>query len=255
MNEFLQVREIAFDFPDRTILDSISFDVRGGEFIALMGCNGAGKSTLLDIIAGLRKPTGGQVLVQQRALPEWPSPDLAHRISHLPQSVHADLPFSVEQLVLMGRYPYGSSWFDSAEDREIAKRAMERTFCWEYRDRRFFTLSGGERQRALLAACLAQEARLLLMDEPSVFLDIDQQLHCFALLQEEAKSGKLCIAVTHDINLALTYCSRLLILSQQKLAVDLAIDEALKSPEWLQIFSPRLELGTTPQGRPWVWYQ
>jgi iron complex transport system ATP-binding protein len=255
MSAFLQVRNISYAFPNQSILGSVSFDAADGEFIALMGCNGAGKSTLMDIVAGLREPGGGTVLVAQRPLQQWPSDELAHHISHLPQSIRADIPFSVEQLVLMGRYPYRGPWFDSPEDREAAKAAMQRTQCWEHRARRFFTLSGGERQRALLAACLAQQARLLLMDEPSVFLDIDQQLRCFALLQEEARGGKICIAVTHDINLALTYCSRLLILSERSLAVDVPTSEALESTEWLQLFSPRLQLGATPQGKPWVWYQ
>jgi ABC-type cobalamin/Fe3+-siderophores transport system ATPase subunit len=255
MNAFLQVQSISYAFPNQSVLGSVSFDASGGEFIALMGCNGAGKSTLMDIVAGLGEPNGGTVLVAQRPLPQWPSYELAHQISHLPQSIRADIPFSVEQLVLMGRYPYRWPWFDSSEDREAAKAAMQRTQCWDHRERRFFTLSGGERQRALLAACLAQQARILLMDEPSVFLDIDQQLRCFALLQEEARDGKICIAVTHDINLALTYCSRLLILSERNLAVDVSTSKALESTEWLQLFSPRLQLGATPQGKPWVWYQ
>jgi iron complex transport system ATP-binding protein len=255
MSPFLQVQNISFGFPNRPVLDSISFDVQGGECIALMGCNGAGKSTLLDILAGLREPMAGQVSVAQKPLSQWPGHVLSHHISHLPQSVAPDLPFSAEQLVLMGRYPYRGSWFDSSEDREAAKAAMQRTHCWEYRTRRFFTLSGGERQRVLLAACLAQQARLLLLDEPSVFLDIDQQLRCFALLREEAENGRTCIAVTHDINLALTYCSRLLILSGQGLAADIPTSEAAESREWLALFSSRLELSTTPGGKPWVCYQ
>jgi ABC-type cobalamin/Fe3+-siderophores transport system ATPase subunit len=169
--------------------------------------------------------------------------------------VRTDLPYTVEQLVLMGRYPHRTSWFDSPEDVAAARIAMQRTSCWQDRGRRFFTLSGGERQRVLLAACLAQQAHLLLWDEPSVFLDIDQQLSCFQLLKEEAAAGKLCIAVTHDINLALTYCSRLLVISNHKLVADIATSEATLRPEWLGFLSPHLELGTGPNGNPWVWYQ
>jgi iron complex transport system ATP-binding protein len=176
-------------------------------------------------------------------------------VSHLPQSIRADLPFSVEQLVLMGRYPHSEAWFDSAADHMVAKAALERTACWQYRARRFSTLSGGERQRVLLAACLAQDAKVCLFDEPSVFLDIDQQLRCFDLLAEEARNGKLCIAVTHDLNLALSYCSRLLVLADQKLIVDRSIEDARRTPDWLGLFSERLRLGQTPDGKPWVWYQ
>jgi ABC-type cobalamin/Fe3+-siderophores transport system ATPase subunit len=107
----------------------------------------------------------------------------------------------------------------------------------------------------LLAACLAQQqSRLLLLDEPATFLDVDQQLHCFGLLREEVERGAACIAVTHDINLALTFCTRLLVLEEQRLARDLPVDRAMEAPEWLRLFSPRLDVMRTPAGRPWVWY-
>jgi iron complex transport system ATP-binding protein len=255
MTPLLKAQGVSFSFPGRRVLEHVSFEACEGEFIALMGCNGAGKSTLMDLIVRLREPSHGQVLLRGKPLSEWRSDQLSREVSHLPQSVRTDLPYTVEQLVLMGRYPHRTSWFDSSEDVEAAKIAMQRTSCWQDRRRRFFTLSGGERQRVLLAACLAQEARLLLWDEPSVFLDIDQQLSCFQLLKEEAGDGRLCIAVTHDINLALTYCSRLLVVSNHKLLVDIATGEAPLQPGWLEVLSPRLELGTGPNGKPWVWYQ
>jgi iron complex transport system ATP-binding protein len=220
-----------------------------------MGSNGAGKSTLLDTIGGLRRATSGTIAVDGKLLSDWSASDLARRVSHLPQSIRADLPFSVEQIVLMGRYPHSEAWFDSAADYTTARTAMERTSCWEHRGRRFFTLSGGERQRVLLAACLAQDAKICLFDEPSVFLDIDQQLRCFDLLAEEARNGKLCIAVTHDLNLALSYCSRLLILADQELVVDRPVNDAIQSSDWLGFFSKRLQIGESPDGKPWAWYR
>jgi ABC-type cobalamin/Fe3+-siderophores transport system ATPase subunit len=132
---------------------------------------------------------------------------------------------------------------------------MERNHCWEHRHRNFGSLSGGERQRVLLAACLAQNASILLLDEPSTFLDIEQQLHCFTVLREEARTGKLCIAVTHDLNLALTHCSRVLVLADGIVAHDLTASKAQESYDWLQLFSSRLRIGSTPAGSPWIWYQ
>jgi ABC-type cobalamin/Fe3+-siderophores transport system ATPase subunit len=251
----LQVRNLSFRYPNRIVFDDLSFDARAGEFIALMGSNGAGKSTLLDSIAGLRPATSGTVAFDGKPLSEWSKDALARNVSHLPQSVRADLPFSVEQLVLMGRYPHSEAWFDSPADRTAATAAMERTSCFEYRNRRFFSLSGGERQRVLLAACLAQDAKVCLFDEPSVFLDVDQQLRCFDLLAEEARNGKLCIAVTHDLNFALSYCTRLLVLADQRLVVDRSIDDARLNPDWLGLFSQRLRLSETPDGKPLVWYR
>lgn len=253
MSVLVEVRNLSFRHPTRTVFSDLSLDAHAGEFIALMGSNGAGKSTLLDTIAGLRRATTGTVAVDGRLLSDWSASELARKVSHLPQSIRADLPFSVEQLVLMGRYPHSEAWFDSAADHSAARAAMERTSCWEHRFRRFFTLSGGERQRVLLAACLAQDAKVCLYDEPSVFLDVDQQLRCFDLLAEEARNGKLCIAVTHDLNLALSYCSRLLVLADQKLVVDRSINDARQNPDWLGFFSKRLQLGESPDGKPWVW--
>jgi iron complex transport system ATP-binding protein len=236
------------------VLSGVSFQASAGEFIAVLGRNGAGKSTLLDIIAGLRQPTAGGVRVDGRPIGDWEPRALARRVGHLPQAVRSDLPFSVDELVLMGRYPHTDRWFESAADREAVARAMRRTSCSEFRSRPFHTLSGGERQRVLLAACLAQEPLLLLLDEPSTFLDVDQQLHCFSLLQEEAAGGATCIAVTHDINLALTYASRLVVLANQTIALDIPTSEAGRSSEWLGLFSSRLRVATAPSGRPWVSY-
>jgi iron complex transport system ATP-binding protein len=131
---------------------------------------------------------------------------------------------------------------------------MRRTDCWQLRDRLVHTLSGGERQRVLLAACLAQAAEVLLLDEPSTHLDVDQQLHCFALLQEEAARGGACVAVTHDLNLALTYATRLVVLADGRVALDVSVDQAARRSDWLTLFSPRLQLTTTASGRPWVSY-
>lgn len=237
------------------MLDSISFRAQEGEFLALLGINGSGKSTLLDIISGFRKPEAGSVRISGRSQEQWKRGEMAQQVSHLPQSIHADLPFMAEQLVGMGRYPHTDRWFESEEDHRHIRAAMERTSCWSQRHRSFGSLSGGERQRVLLAACLAQNAATLLLDEPSTFLDIEQQLHCFSVLREEARVGKLCIAATHDLNLALTYCTRLLILANGIIAYDIRTPEAHNNKEWLELFSTRLDMGTTPSGSPWVWYQ
>jgi len=248
----VSVAEVWWWVPSAIILENVSFDVGPGELIALLGRNGAGKSTLLDVIAGLRRPSRGTVVLDGRPLDHWSPSEMARFIGHLPQGVRADLAFSVEQLVLMGRYPHADRWFESEADRAAVEAAMVRTGCAEFRDRRVATLSGGERQRVLLAACLAQDPRLLLLDEPSTFLDVDQQLRCFALLREETRRGTSCIAVTHDLNLALTFCTRLIVLAEQRVALDCSTGEALASPEWLRLFSSRLHLNADPSGRPWV---
>jgi iron complex transport system ATP-binding protein len=255
LTRLLEVDSVSFSYGSRSVLDSISLNAAEGEFLALLGINGSGKSTLLDIISGFRKPETGSVALSGRTQQQWSRREIAQRVSHLPQAIHADLPFTAEQLVGMGRYPHTDRWFESDEDHKHVRAAMERTSCWSERHRSFRSLSGGERQRVLLAACLAQDAAALLLDEPSTFLDIEQQLHCFSVLREEARGGKLCIAATHDLNLALTYCTRLIVLANGVVACDIWTTEAHDNKDWLRLFSSRLDMSTTPAGSPWVWYQ
>ena len=253
--DLLDVQDVGWRVAFAPILDRIRFTVTTGEFVALMGRNGAGKSTLLDLVAGVRLPVAGSIMLQGRRLHGWSATERARLIGHLPQAVRPELPFTVDQLILMGRYPWADRWFESDADRAAVEHAMITWDCLEFRDRRVSTLSGGERQRVLLAACLAQAPRLLLLDEPATFLDVDQQLQCFSLLREETTKGTACIAVTHDVNLALTFCSRIVVLANRTIAYNAPTTEAYARPEWLGLFSSRLQLTTTPSGQPWVCYQ
>jgi iron complex transport system ATP-binding protein len=251
----LELEAVGFRYGAREVLRSVSLRAEAGEFLAVVGSNGAGKSTLLDLISAYRRAASGRVQVDGRPVEAWDVREFAHRVSHLPQAVHADLPFTAEQLVAMGRYPHTDRWFESEEDHRLIRAAMERTNSWEWRERGFVTLSGGERQRVLLAACLAQQAEILLLDEPSTFLDIDQQLQCFSMLREEAESGRLCVAVTHDLNLALSFCTRLVVLADGVVARDVSVAEAALRPDWLELFSRRLRMAERAGGAPWVWYR
>jgi iron complex transport system ATP-binding protein len=251
----LEVREVSYGYPGRTVLDAIDFSADGGEFLVVMGINGAGKSTLLDILGGLRAPHSGKVIWEGRDLRSYPVKERARHISHLPQGTRQELPFTVEQVVLMGRYMYAERWFESDEDHAYGEDAMRRMDCLQFRERQYATLSGGEQQRVLLAACIAQCPRILLFDEPSTYLDVHQQLHCFSTLAELAREGALCIAVTHDLNLALAHCSRLLILDDRRIAADFAAQDAAADSAWLSRLSPLLRMARTSEGKPWVLYR
>ena len=255
MTPILSVRNVGWRVGSTAILRHVAFDVAPGEFVGIMGRNGAGKSTLLDIISGLRTPNSGDVFLADQPLRQRSSIERARLLAHLPQNIRGDVAIRAEALVLMGRYVHAMAWFESTKDREIAAEAMRRCDCFQFRDRLLSTLSGGERQRVFLAACLAQQPRLLLLDEPATFLDLDQQLECFTLLRKEANQGTACLAVTHDVNLALTFCTRLIVLADGAVAHDLPAASALDSPEWLRAISHRLDLHTGSQGRIWVGYQ
>jgi ABC-type cobalamin/Fe3+-siderophores transport system ATPase subunit len=253
----LRVRDLAWRASSATaaVIEAVSFDVAAGEFVAIMGRNGAGKSTLLDILAGMRSATAGVVMLAERPLHEWTAIERARLLAHLPQNLRADLAMRAEELVLMGRYPHAGRWFETDDDRAIAEEAMRRCDCVDFRHRALGTLSGGERQRIFLAGCLAQRARVLLLDEPATFLDVDQQLECFTVLRAEADRGTACLAVTHDVNLALTFCTRIIVLADHGLARDLPTATALDSPDWLRAFSHRLTVHDGRDGCAWVRYQ
>jgi iron complex transport system ATP-binding protein len=255
VSALVEVSGVAFAYGSNVVLKSVGFSANPGEFVALLGLNGAGKSTILDIMAGLRTADSGSVQIDGRELKHWQARDRARWISHLPQGIRSELPFTVEQIVLMGRYAHADQWFESEEDVRHAVRAMERMQCLAYRHRSYYTLSGGERQRVLLAACLAQEPKVLLFDEPSTYLDVQQQLQCFSTLTKLAEAGALCVAVTHDLNLALAHCTRLLVLHDGQIAADTPVLAAAHDAAWLSLLSPRLRLVETPEGRPWVVYR
>lgn len=251
----LSLREVGWWAGDVPIVSRVTFDAAPGEFIALLGRNGAGKSTLLDLIAGLRTATVGVIAFEGQPLSQWTARDRALTIGHLPQSVHTDSTVTVDQLVMMGRYAHSDRWFESAADQAAVDGALAECGCLEFRARRVSTLSGGERQRVLLAACLAQQPRMLLLDEPAAFLDVDQQLHCFELLRKQATAGMICIAVSHDLNLALQFCTRLIVVADHTIACNLSRAEALDRTDWLAYFSTRLRREVTSDGRPWVCYR
>jgi len=250
----LELDRLCWSAGARQILRGVSLAVDGGEFVALLGRNGAGKSTLVDVVAGLRRASGGAVRLNGRPVEAWRARERARLVAHLPQSVRPDLPFLASELVLMGRYPHTDRWFESDADRAAVETAMRRTGCWELGDRFVPTLSGGERQRVLLASCLAQQAELLLLDEPSAHLDIDQQLQCFVLLREERDRGVACLAVTHDLSLALAFATRIVVLDDGVVAADLPVEAASRDSRWLSAFSSRLMLVPGPDGRPLVSY-
>jgi len=207
-------------------LDSVSFDLPHSGLVAIAGPNGAGKSTMLGAMAGLRAPYRGSCSYRGVEVSAWKRREFAKLVAFLPQSVRIEFPFTVEEVVMMGRTPYARRWGETAQDHEAATRAMEETDTSQFRDRDFRTLSGGERQRVILASALAQEPETLLLDEPTTFLDLKHQLSMYRLLAKLAQR-MLIVSVTHDLNLALRFSDRILILENGRLAADGATAQVL----------------------------
>jgi iron complex transport system ATP-binding protein len=201
-------------------LHEATFELTGPGLVAMAGPNGAGKSTLLGVMAGLRHPYSGSCIYGDTEIRRWPRRDFARRVAFLPQMMRFEFPFTAEQVVLMGRTPYGGGWFESPADFELVEQAMTITDTLAFRVRDFRSLSGGERQRVVLASALAQKPETLLLDEPTTFLDLKHQISMYRLLAQLGRQGMLVISVTHDLNLALQFADRALVLNRGRLASD-----------------------------------
>jgi iron complex transport system ATP-binding protein len=226
-------------------LDDVTFELPARGLVAIAGPNGAGKSTLLGILAGLREPYRGSCEYRNQELSTWKRPEFARRVAFLPQSSRIEFPFTAEEVVFMGRTPYAHGWLESPEDKAAVEHAMQVTETREFGGRDFRTLSGGERQRVLLASALAQEPETLLLDEPATFLDLKHQLSMYRLLWELA-AKVLIVAVTHDLNLALQFSTRILLLDHGRLAGDGPTAEILNPERIAQVFGVRARLHSAP---------
>ena len=200
-------------------LHEATFEFPRNGLITIAGPNGAGKSTLLGILAGLRSPYLGSCTYAGKEVRQWSKREFARKVAFLPQSIRLEFPFTAEEVVLMGRTPYARGWFQKDEDRSAAVDAMTITDTLGFRARDFRSLSGGERQRVILASALTQRPEALLLDEPATHLDLRHQLSLYRLLGELAIS-LLVVAVTHDLNLALQFSHRVMVLEDGRIAGD-----------------------------------
>jgi len=215
----LELRAVRFGFPARPeFLGPVDLSIRRGECWAILGPNGAGKTTLLKLLAGLLKPSAGSIRLGGRELAEVSARDRAKRIAFLPQHPPFALGFSVREVVLMGRYPHRSlGLFESLGDYAVCDQALHATDSFRFAHRRIDSLSGGEAQRVHLAAALAQQPELLLLDEPTASLDLHHQMAILDILcAGAANEGLGVVFVTHDINLAAQFCTHVLVLNHGK---------------------------------------
>lgn len=212
----IEAKGVWYRYGEPWILQDVSFSVNRGELLGILGPNGSGKTTLLRILDGILKPSKGGVLVAGRSLDQMSRRELALEVAVVPQEAPFQFSFTAKEVVAMGRSVHLSPLqFEGSRDLEVLERAMEMTDTWQFRDRDVNTLSGGERQRVLIARALAQQPRIVLLDEPTAFLDITHQVELFELIHTLVRDTHLTVvAVSHDINLAAQYCHRLLLLKK-----------------------------------------
>ena len=221
------------------ILEDVALDVARGQRLAIIGPNGAGKSTLLRLLAGLARPSGGAV-------------QLARRLAVLPQGVEAPADTTVRRLVGYGRFPYRSHLRaeDPVKDREAVDWAMQVTHVEALQDRQVQSLSGGERQRAFLAMVLAQQPEVLLLDEPTTYLDMAHQLEVMQIITAVNRQyGVTIVMVLHDINHALQYADAVAVLQGRRIARQGRPEDVISAKLLADVFGVEADAFTDREGR------
>jgi iron complex transport system ATP-binding protein len=247
----LGVEQCAFRYNGRPVLSGVSLTVGDGEFVALCGPNGAGKSTLLRLISGALAPSNGKVALGGTPVANLPVRELARVLAVVPQETRFQFPYTVEEVIRMGRTPYLGYWgFEGDADIEATERALADVRMESLRHRMMFQLSGGEKQRAIVGRALAQEPELLLLDEPTQNLDPRHAAEIFEILRRIHQGGISVLVVTHDLNLAARYADRMILLNNGSVEVQGRPDEVM-NPEILQnLFGIEMRVVDGPDGRP-----
>jgi len=212
--------DVGYSYPESklTALDCIDLECRPGEFLGIIGPNGAGKTTLLKLAAGLLGPSVGSVRVLGSDPHRARRRETARRIAYVPVSLNAGFPMTVRDLVALGRTPHLKGFFESNLDRAAVDRSLDMVGAGHLAKRPYPGISAGEQKRVLVARALAQEPRLLLLDEPTANLDISHGVSLLERLSGQAKNnGPTVVAAIHDLNLALLFCDRLVLLKGGKI--------------------------------------
>jgi iron complex transport system ATP-binding protein len=226
---------ISFNYDDRKVIDDISLCLTPGKFYGIIGPNGSGKTTLLDLLSRHRQPDAGEILYRDRALPSFSKKELSREIALVPQNFYINFPFTVKEVVMMGRYPHIARFAaPSAQDWDTLQYVMHETQTSQFAERYITELSVGERQRVIFARALAQDTPVLILDEATSNLDINFSLNLLNIAEQRVKKNRhTVIAVLQDINLAAGYCDDIIFMSGGKIAAH-GNTRAVLTPETLK---------------------
>lgn len=251
----LEVNGLRCGYNAAPVLEDVSFTLAPGELVAVIGPNGSGKSTLLRAISRARRPQGGRALLEGRDVttvsPRW----LARRLAVVSQDTHVEFAFTVLEIVLMGRLPHlGRFGAESPHDVAVARDALQHTGTLKLAERSILSISGGERQRVMIARALAQEARVLLLDEPTAHLDINYQVEIMRLADSlRRQDGRAILVVLHDLNLAAQFCDRLLLLHRGRIQAQGAPEQVITRENVRRVYGADVLVRRHPDtGRPYV---
>lgn len=249
--ELLRVDDVHFSYGRRSVLRGVGLSVERGEMVVLLGTNGSGKTTLLRLIAGTIWPDAGEVRFDGRAVVEWRRAALARRVAVLPQRLELPPGFHVAELVEMGRAPHATRLFGaSAADGVAVERALIDADALELAHRSIDELSGGERQRVLVAMALAQEPELLLLDEPTLHLDVAHQLALLTTIGRLRRVRNLTVvAVLHDLGMAAAFAPRVAVLDQGRVVGDGSPETVLTPGLVRSVFGVEIDEARTADGQ------
>jgi iron complex transport system ATP-binding protein len=251
----IKIDDLVVGYDAAPVLDGVTVEIAGGEFVGVVGPNGSGKTTLLRSVARVLRPRAGAVLIDGREVFTVPARELAREVGVVPQDTIPAFDFTALEIVLMGRSPHlGRFQVEGPKDLAIAEQAMRQTGTLEVANRPFTALSGGERQRVVVARALAQEPRVVLLDEPTSHLDINYQFEILNLIRRlNHERGITVLAVLHDLNLAAQYCDWLVMLGGGKIQAIGAPDEVLTAQNVKRVYGAEVWVRRHPtSGRPYV---
>ncbi|MBX8500849.1 Fe(3+) dicitrate ABC transporter ATP-binding protein FecE [Pseudomonas lijiangensis] len=243
----LQAQQLDIGYGDTRIVQALSFSPPPGKVTALIGPNGCGKSTLLKAFARILIPQAGKLSLDGQAYAQLSPRELARKIAFLPQVLPIPEGVSVRQLVAYGRSPHNSLWGRlSGADRSSVDQALQRMELETLAERPLSDLSGGQRQRAWLAMVLAQDAAIVLLDEPTTYLDISHQVELLDLMRQLSAEGKTVITVLHDINQACRYADHMAVMQAGRLVASGTPDEVLDAELVSRVFDVQVQIMREP---------
>ena len=238
---------VFFQIEAKTLLDRADLNAAHGQMVGLIGPNGAGKSTFLRAISGVLRVQSGNIHLDGADLRSLTSKEVAAGLAIVPQIVPYTHGFTAMELVLMGRYPHlGRFQIEGQGDERIARDAMRQTETEQFADRTLDTLSGGERQRVIVSRALAQQPRILLLDEPTSNLDVLHQLKVLGLVRQLVDDGLTAVAAIHDLNMASRFCDRLVLLQEGRVLAEGAPEEVLTPETISQAFGVKAAVYRDP---------
>ncbi len=256
MNYQLEVNNLAFGYGSKEVLNNINMNIKPGTFISIIGPNGSGKSTLLKNISTYLKPQKGVILLDSKEIDKLPRKEVSKKISVVPQNISLEFDFKIKDIVMMGRHPYIRKFKgETSEDIKIAEKAMLYTNILTLSDRMFNELSGGEKQRVILARALAQEPKILLLDEPVSHLDLQHQIEILDLIKNMSiKESLTIIAVLHDLNMASSYSDYIMMLKEGSIIYEGMPETVLNQENIGEVFNINVHMNGNPlTGKPYIY--